>query len=39
VKQVSPNPIQNPGCTYYQAINYVFEECPLFCVNKYCPSP
>ena len=30
VNKVSPNPIQNLSCTYYQAMNHVFEECPIF---------
>ena len=28
VNQVSPTP--STGCTYYQAMNHVFEECPFF---------
>ena len=30
VNQVSPNQFPTPGCTYCQAMNHVFEECPVF---------
>ena len=30
VNQVSPNQFSTPGCTYCQAMNHVFEECPIF---------
>ena len=30
VNQVSPNQFPTPGCTYRQAMNHVFEECPVF---------
>ena len=30
VNQVSPNQFSTPGCTYCQAMNHVFEECPVF---------
>jgi len=30
VNQVSPNQFSIPGCTYYQGMNHVFEECPVF---------
>ena len=30
VNQVSPNQFPTPSCTYYQAMNYVFEESPVF---------
>jgi len=30
VNQVSPNQFLTPDYTYYQAMNYVFEECPMF---------
>ena len=30
VNQVSPNPIQNSGCTYCQAMNHVFKEHLVF---------
>jgi len=30
VNQVSPNQFPTPGCSYCQAMNHVFEECPVF---------
>ena len=30
VNQVSLNQFPTSGCTYYQAMNHVFEECPVF---------
>ena len=30
VNQVSPNQFPTPGCTYCQAMNHMFEECPVF---------
>ena len=30
VNQVSPNQFPTPGCTYCQATNHAFEECPVF---------
>ena len=30
VNQVSPNRFPTPGCTYCQAMNHLFEECPIF---------
>jgi len=30
VNQVSPNQFSTLGCTYHQAMNYVFEEIPIF---------
>ena len=30
VNQLSPNQFSTPGCTYCQAVNHVFEECPVF---------
>ena len=35
VNQVSPNPFSTPGCTYCQAMNHVFEECPVFQVQQH----
>ena len=30
VNQVNPNQLLTPSCTYYQAMNHVLEECPVF---------
>jgi len=30
INQINPLPIHNPGYSYYQAPNHVFEECPVF---------
>ena len=30
LNQVSPNKFSTPGYTYCQAMNHVFEECPVF---------
>ena len=30
VNQVSPNQFSSLGCTYCQAMNHLFEECPVF---------
>ena len=38
VNQVSPNLFLTSGCTYYQAMNYVFEECPIFQAQQMCPD-
>jgi len=39
VNQVSPNQFSTPGCTYYQAMNYVFEECPMFQAQQQFSEP
>jgi len=38
VNQVSPNPIQNPDCTYCQTMNYMFEECLIFHTQQMFPE-
>ena len=30
VNQINPPQMHNPGCSYSQAPNYIFEECPNF---------
>jgi len=30
VNQVSPSQVSTPGCTYFQVMNHVFEECAIF---------
>jgi len=30
VNQINPPPIHNPGYSYCQAPNHIFEECPVF---------
>ena len=39
VNQVNPNQYSNPGCTYCQAMNHVFEECPVFNAKKLYHKP
>ena len=36
VNQVSPTP--SASCTYYQAMNHVFEECPVFIAHQTLPE-
>jgi len=38
VNQVSPNQFSTLGCTYYQAMNHVFEECPVFQAQQQYPE-
>jgi len=35
VNQVSPNEFSIPGCNYCQAMNHVFEVCPVFQAQQY----
>ena len=39
VNQVSPSQFSTPGCTYCQAMNYVFEECLVFNAQQMYPEP
>ena len=39
VNQVNPNQIPTPGCTYCQAMNDVFEECPVFQAQQLLSEP
>ena len=39
VNQVSPNQFLTPGCTYCQAMNHVFEECPVFQTQQHFSEP
>ena len=36
INQVRPTP--SVGCTYYQAMNHVFEECPFFLTHQTLPE-
>ena len=36
VNQISPTP--SAGCTYCQAMNHVFEECPVFLAHQMLPE-
>ena len=38
VNQINPPPIHNPGCSYCQAPNHVFEECPVFHTQQVPPE-
>jgi len=38
VNQVSPPQVSTPGCTYYQAMNHVFEECLVFLADQMLPN-
>jgi len=38
VNQINPPLIHNPGCSYCQAPNYVFEECPAFQTHQVPPE-
>jgi len=38
VNQVSPTQTLTLGCTYYQGMNYVFEECPIFLAHQILPE-
>ena len=35
VNQINPLPIHNPSCSYCQAPNHVFKECPIFHASKF----
>ena len=39
VNQLSPNQFPTPGCTYCQAMNNVFEECPVLNTQQMYPEP
>ena len=39
VSQVSPTLSSTTGCTYCQAMNHVFEECPIFLTYQTLPEP
>ena len=39
VNQVSPNQFSTPGCTYYQAMNHVYEEYPVFQAQQHFSEP
>ena len=38
VNQVSPTQSTSTGCTYYQVMNHVFEECPVFLAHQVLPE-
>ena len=38
VNQINPPPIHNPGCSYCQAPNHVFEECLIFQTHQVSPE-
>jgi len=39
INQVSLNQFSNSDCTYYQSMNYVFEECPIFYAQQIYLNP
>ena len=39
INQVNPNQFSTLGCTYCQAMNHVFEECPVFQAHQHFPEP
>ena len=39
INQVKPNQFPSPGCTYCQAMNHVFEECPVFQAQQHFSEP
>ena len=39
VNQLNPNQFSTSGCTYCQAMNHVFEECPVFQAKQYFLEP
>ena len=39
VNQVSPNQFLTPNCTYCQAMNHVFEKCPVFQAQQQFSEP
>jgi len=38
VNQINPPPIHNPDCSYCQAPNHVFKECPIFQTHQVLPE-
>jgi len=38
VNQINPSLIHNPGCSYCQAPNNIFEECPVFQAHQVPPE-
>jgi len=39
VNQVRPNQFSTPGCIYCQAMNHMFDECPVFQAQQYYHEP